>query len=146
MARTSSTHEHLDTRHEVKVGSDRAFGIVFAAFFVIVSGIKAWAGHPVGWVGAWFVASIAMLLIALVAPHILRLFNILWFRFGLLIHRVVSPLIMGLMFYAVITPTGLLMRLFGKRPLNLAFDPRAETYWIERTPPGPPPASMTNQF
>lgn len=146
MARTESTHERLDTGHEVRVGSDRSFGLVFAAVFTIIGGAKAWAGDPPVWIGAWFAGAAAFLLVALIVPRILHPLNILWFRFGTLLHRVVSPAIMGLMFYVAITPVGLLMRVFGKRPLNLAFDPQAETYWIERTPPGPPPASMTNQF
>ena len=146
MPRAESTHERLASEHEVKLGSDRAFGLVFAGFFTIVGGVKLWAGHSMAWSGAWFAAAAAMLLVALVVPRILRPLNILWFRFGLLLHRVVSPLVMGLMFYVAVTPVGLIMRLLGKRPLNLAFEPAAESYWIERRPPGPPPASMTNQF
>lgn len=146
MATAHGTHETLDRRHDVKVGSDRTFGLVFAAFFTVVGGLKAWAGHDLIWIGAWLAGAAAVLGLALAVPGVLHPFNILWFRLGLLLHRVVSPIIMGLMFFVAITPTGLLMRLLGKRPLNLEFDPQAQSYWIARTPPGPPPASMKNQF
>ena len=59
---------------------------------------------------------------------------------------VVNPLVMGLLFYLTVTPTGLLMRLFGKDPLRLRFDPEAKSYWIERQPPGPAPETMRHQF
>jgi hypothetical protein len=63
-----------------------------------------------------------------------------------LLHRIVSPLILGVMFFAVFTPIGLWMRLIGKRPLDLACDDKADSYWIERRPPGPPPGSFDRQF
>ena len=146
MPKAKSTHERLASDHEVKLGSDRGFGFVFATVFAIVGGFKLWAGHSMTWTGAWFAAAALMLLVALAVPRILRPLNVLWFRFGMLLHRVVSPLVMGLMFFVAVMPVGLIMRLLGKRPLNLAFEPAAESYWIERKPPGPPPASMTNQF
>jgi len=85
-------------------------------------------------------------LVALLAPRLLRPLNQAWFRFGMLLHRVVSPLVMGLLFFVTVTPIGLLMRLTGKDPLRLRFDPAADSYWIDREPPGPPPDSMRNQF
>ncbi len=65
---------------------------------------------------------------------------------GLLLGRVVSPIVMALLFFLVVTPTAFLFRLLGKDPLRLAAEPRAGTYWIERRPPGPPPDTMANQF
>jgi len=76
----------------------------------------------------------------------LRPLNRLWLRFGLLLHAVMNPLIMGLLFYGTVMPIGLLMRLFGKDPLNLKRDAQASSYWIMRTPPGPAPDTMSNQF
>ena len=146
MAKTQATHETFDRPDHVKVGSERTFGYVFAGVFSIVGGAKAWSGHDPAWVGAWFAAAAIVLFLALAAPSLLRPFNLVWFKFGLLLHRVVSPVVMGLMFFVVITPTGLAMRALGKRPLNLRFEPDLETYWIARTPPGPPPSSMTQQF
>jgi hypothetical protein len=59
---------------------------------------------------------------------------------------IVSPIAMGILFYAVFTPIGLIMRLFGKATMRAPFDPRASSYWIHRDPPGPPPDSLKNQF
>ena len=67
-------------------------------------------------------------------------------RFGLLLARIVNPIVLGLIFFGVMTPIGWLMRAFGQRPLSLAFEPQAKTYWIVRRPSGPPPETMTNQF
>ena len=73
-------------------------------------------------------------------------FNALWFRFGLLLHRVVSPVILALLFFTTVAPVGLLMRAFGKDPLRLKKDRAADSYWILREPPGPSPESMKQQF
>lgn len=94
----------------------------------------------------WFGAACSFVLAALLAPRILHPLNLLWFKFGMLLHHVVTPIVLGLMYFVVFTPMGLWMRLVRKRPLNLRFDPRADTYWISRKPPGPPPGSFNNQF
>ena len=86
------------------------------------------------------------LLFGLFAPKILKPLNYIWFKFGLLLHSVVSPLIMMAMFYLVITPIGLIMRFLGKRPLNLSSDSNTSSYWIKREPPGPSKDSFTDQF
>ena len=83
---------------------------------------------------------------ALTMPRLLAPLNNLWFRFGLLLHKIVNPFVMGLFFFLTVTPTGLLMRAMGKTPLQLGFDHKAETYWIIRTPPGPAPETMKRQF
>ena len=83
---------------------------------------------------------------ALVRPGILRPLNWLWFRFGLLLHSVVNPVIMGVVFYVAVLPTGLVMRALGKDLLRLKFEPDRDTYWIARQPPGPAPETMKDQF
>ena len=70
----------------------------------------------------------------------------LWFRFGLLLNRITSPLLMGLLFYGLITPYAYILRWLGKDLLRLRLDPSAESYWIERKPPGPTPESIKRQF
>ena len=90
--------------------------------------------------------SAAFLAAALVWPGVLAPLNRLWTRFGLLLHRLVSPLVLGVMFFLVITPMGLVMRALGKDPLRLQRDRAARTYWIDRQPPGPAPDSLNNQF
>ena len=84
--------------------------------------------------------------LAVFLPRVLRPLNLLWFKFGLLLHHIITPVVLGLMFYTVFTPIGLWMRLAGKRPLHLRFDPAARTYWMPRDPPGPAAESFKNQF
>jgi hypothetical protein len=141
----SRSHESFDRPDEVVMGSDRNFGIVFSCFFLALAGLKFWV-HPSNWAYVCLSAAISILTIAFAAPRVLRPLNTIWFRFGLLLHKIVSPLIMALLFYLVVTPIGLLMRACGKRPLNLAFDPAATSYWVARDPPGPAPGSFQNQF
>lgn len=137
-------HEDLERKDEVKVGSERAFGLVFAVVFGAVALLPLFKGEPIRlWAG---IVAAVFLVAALAAPALLRPLNLLWFRFGMLLHKVVSPLIMGLLFFVTIMPIGLLMRAMGKDFLRLKFDPQASSYWIERHPPGPAPESMRNQF
>jgi len=88
----------------------------------------------------------AFLALALVRPALLAPLNALWTRLGLVLHKIVNPLVLGLMFYAVLTPTALLLRLFGKDLVGRDFDRQRTSYWVERQPPGPPPETMKNQF
>ncbi len=137
-------HESYERSEDVRGSSDRSFGIVFAVVFGVIGLLPlAFGGGARLWslgVGA------AFLLVALAMPSILAPLNRLWLRFGLLLHRIVSPLVLGIMFFLVITPMGLVMRAFGKDLLRLRFDKAAPSYWIARTPPGPPPDSLTEQF
>ena len=128
----------------VKMGSDRSFGLVFAAVFLLVGGAPLWHGGGVRWWGLGLAA--AFLGVALARPGLLAPLNRVWFRFGLLLHRVVSPLVLGLLFFLVLTPFAVLLRLFGKDPMSRRFDPKASSYWIPRQPPGPGAGSMTQQF
>ena len=88
----------------------------------------------------------AFFALALAAPGVLGPLNRLWLGFGRLLNRLVSPVILALLFYLVITPIGLVMRLAGHDPLRIRWDTGAATYWIERRPPGPEPETMRNQF
>jgi predicted membrane metal-binding protein len=129
---------------DVQIGSEKGFGIVFAVVFLIVA---LWPLPFGGEVRLWALAVAALLLvIAFAVPRLLSPFNRVWFRFGLLLHKIVNPVIMGLIFFGAVLPTGFLMRLFGKDPLRLGFDREAASYWIDRDPPGPDPSSMRNQF
>eukprot|EP00752_Nemacystus_decipiens_P000793 g793.t1 len=141
------THESYDREDRTKMGSERAFGFVFVGVFLIIAAVKAVVGGPgLFWPAFWASLAAVMLVLALVRPLLLRPLNRAWFKFGLLLHKIVSPVVMGLVFFLTVTPIGLMMRLFGRRPLNLKFDPEAESYWIERTPPGPPAGSFGNQY
>ncbi len=141
---TSQLHEDFSRDEHVKAGSDRGFGFVFAGFFALVSALSWWRGHA-GW--HWTLPLAALfLLVALVYPRILNPLNRLWLKFGLLLYKVVNPIVLGLLFYLTITPIGLIMRALGKDFLRLRLDGGARSYWIDRKPPGPPPQSMRNQF
>jgi hypothetical protein len=139
-----SLHEDLGRKQEGHGSSDRSFGVVFSIFFVLVGLLPLRAHHPLRW---WALALAGLfLVVAFLQPVWLRPLNRLWTKLGLLMGRVVSPVVAGLLFYLVVTPTGLVFRLLGKDPLHLAWDSSARSYWIERQPPGPPPKSMANQF
>lgn len=137
-------HEDLTREEHVEGSSDRSFGLVFAAVFVVIALWPLWHGAGLRWwslgVAAAFVA------VAMAVPRVLAVPNRLWMQLGLLLGKIVSPIALGILFYLVFAPLGLLMRLVGSDPLKLKRDAAANTYWVEREPPGPPPTSMTNQF
>ena len=140
----ASIHERFERAQQVKGSTDRAFGIVFAVVFAVIGlwplssgdGVRLWS---LG-VGA------ALLLVAFARPTILGPLNRLWTKFGLLLHRITSPLIMAFVFYLAVTPTALVMRLAGKDPLRRRIERSARTYWIDRDPPGPAPDTIKHQF
>jgi hypothetical protein len=143
-SKTNAVHEPLTRDEEVRGSSDRSFGIVFTVVFAIVG---LWPLIGGGSVRLWSLSIAgALLAISLIRPSLLAPFNRLWMRFGLLLHGVTNPIIMGLVFFLAVTPTALILKLMGKDPLRRRFDREVRSYWIERTPPGPDPESMKNQF
>ena len=140
----AGAHEDLSRTGLVKASSNRAFGWVFTAVFLIVAVWPLASGGALRW-WALVVAGLLML-ITLAAPALLTVPNRLWMRFGELLHRVVSPVVLAFLFYVVVTPMGLMMRAFGKDPLRLRRAASQASYWIKRDPPGPEPASMSDQF
>ena len=137
-------HEDLTREEHIEGSSDRSFGFVFAAVFAIIAVWPLWHGQALRW---WALAvAAAFALVAVVVPKLLALPNRLWLKLGLLMGKIVAPIALGILFYAVFMPVGVLMRLLGKDPLKLKRDDAAPTYWVKREPPGPPPTSMTNQF
>ena len=145
MAGQTGSHETF-RREEIIAGpSNVSFGRTFAIVFAVLGLVAAWRGWRIGPV--WFlVPAVAFAAATLLRPHLLAPLNRAWLRFGLLLHRVVNPLIMGAIFFLVFTPMGLLMRAFGKDFLRLKRDRQAASYWIPREPPGPAPDSLKNQF
>ena len=145
MERASAPHETL-RREEAIVGpSDRSFGLTFALVFALLAALAAWRDWRVGPV--WFSAAcLAFGLAGFLRPSVLAPLNQAWLRFGLVLHRIMTPLILGIMYFLIFTPMGVLMRAFGKDFLRLKRDPKAISYWISREPPGPPPESIKNQF
>jgi hypothetical protein len=128
----------------VQGSSDRVFGLVFATFFLLV-GLRPLLRAQSGRLWA-LVASGVFLAAALWMPRLLAPLNRVWTKVGLVLHVVMSPVALGILFFGAITPTGLVMRLFGKDPLRLRLDSTVASYWIVRTPPGPTADSLRNQF
>lgn len=125
-------------------GSDRGFGFVMAVLFAVVASFPLLRGAPPR---SWALAAAAgFLLFALLRPGWLAPLHRVWFRLGLLLQRLVQPVVLAAIYFGVVTPIGLLMRAFGKDPLALRFDPEAPSYWIHRDPPGPDPESLRRQF
>ena len=141
----TGSHENLVRDNPLKPGPERGFGLVMGAAFLILAGFAVWGGSTLR---AGILTAVAAVFsgLALVAPAVLAPLNRLWFRFGLILHRVVSPLVLGLLFFAVITPIGLLMKLLGKRPLPLGLDREASSYWTARAVGFPVPGSMRKQY
>ena len=125
---------------EIKISSNRSFGIVFFAFFLIVSfyplindeNIRYWS----------LLISLIFLILGLLNSKILTPLNKIWFKFGILLGKIISPLVMGIIFFFVVTPIGLFMKLLKKDLLNLKFN-NNRSYWIEKTEPR---SNMKNQF
>jgi hypothetical protein len=138
------THERLNADEAVRGSSDRSFGLVLAGAFTVIGLWPLVRGAGGRW---WSLGlAIAFLGFALLWPAGLRPLNYLWFKLGLALHRLVSPLVLGGIFFGTVTPLALVMRALGKDPLRLRLDPDAPSYWIPREPPGPPPDTMPRQF
>jgi hypothetical protein len=138
------SHELHIREHVVPVPSDRGFGYVFASFSALVAALSFYEGGT-RW-PYWLAAAVIFALVALYRPSLLAPLNWLWTKLGLVLFAVVSPLVLGIVYYGCITPIGWLMRLSGKDPLRLRLEPERKSYWESRQPPGPRPDSLMNQF
>ena len=139
-----SSHEPIQKHRKVVAGTNRNFGLTFSAIFLIVA-VWPWLRHGEG-IRLWAVGvSIIMGLMALFADNLLTPLNRLWFKIGLAMHGIVSPVVMALLFYGAVTPMAFILRLTSKDILRLRKS-REPTYWIIREPPGPERNSMRNQF
>ena len=126
--------------NNIKIGSNKSFGLVFFIFFLIVSFYPLLNGEDIR---KWsLVFSVIFLVLGLTNSKILNPLNKLWFKFGILLGKFISPLIMGMIFFLVVTPIGLIMRAFGKDLLNLKYN-KDKSYWIKKSGPK---SKMKNQF
>lgn len=139
-----TTNEPVVWHKKTVMGSNRSFGLIFAVFFCLVALLPAVHGAPV----RWWALGVAILFtaVAFLAPRALSPLNWVWFKLGLLLHHVVNPVIMAVMFYGAILPMALLLRALGKDVLRLKRAPESASYWIPREPPAPAPGSMSKQF
>ncbi len=126
--------------NKIKIGSNRSFGIVFFIVFFIISLFPLLKGNDIR---IWsLLVSLIFLVLGLINSNILSPLNKLWFKFGLLLGNFISPIVMGFVFFLVVTPIGLFMRLIGKDLLNLN-KKNVKSYWIDKTGPK---SKMKNQF
>ena len=127
-------------RNDIKIGSNRSFGIVFFIVFLIISiyplfnseNIRIWS----------LLISIIFLILGLLNSKLLNPLNKIWFKFGLLLGKIISPIVMGIIFFFVVTPIAIFMKLLRKDLINLKFNNNS-TYWIEKKGPK---SKMKNQF
>jgi hypothetical protein len=141
--RRDGEHHESFRRAEHPGGSDRAFGLVMAAACGVFG--LAPLRHGNGPRLPLLIAAAVLAGIALAAPWTLRPLNRAWTRFGMMLQRVTTPLLLGIVFFAVITPMAVVMRMRGRDPLRRRADPAARTYWIDRPPPAPA-ESLRRQF
>ena len=126
---------------KIKLGSNRSFGIVFFVVFLLIA---LYPLSKLGEIRVWsLIISLIFLFLGLLNSKILSPLNKIWFKFGIILGKIISPLVMGIIFFLVVTPIGLLMRLFKKDVLSLKFDKNNRTYWIEKNGPK---SKMENQF
>ena len=125
---------------DIKVGSNRSFGIVFFVVFLLISlyplinseNVRLWS----------LVVSCIFLILGILNSNLLSPLNKIWFKFGILLGRIISPIVMGIIFFLVVTPIAFMMRLLGKDLLNLKYNDN-QSYWIEKSGPK---SKMKNQF
>ena len=124
--------------------SNRSFGALFVVVFALLGAYWWWRDNTLY---PWVLAlSALVLLLTLAKPDWLAPANRAWMKVGELLNRIVSPIALGIIFFGVLTPMGVVMRLFGRDTMKRQFDAAAKTYWIERNPPGPDPSGLPNQF
>jgi saxitoxin biosynthesis operon SxtJ-like protein len=137
-------HEDLARHGDEPRASERNLGVTFAVVLALIAALKFYRGDAAA--VYWIAAAAVFLACAYLWTAPLRPLNLVWHRLGLILFAVVSPIVMGVVFYTTVAPIGLLMRSTGKDPLRLKFDRAARSYWIERDPPGPAGEQMKNQF
>jgi hypothetical protein len=140
----AGSHEDVSRTHVVKGSTNRGFGLVFAILFALVGLSPLIRAAAPRW-GVLAVAGV-LLLITWLAPALLTIPKRAWLCVGLVLHRMISPLALGVLFYGVVTPMAVVMRRLGKDSMRRRREPAQASYWIKRDPPGPQPDSLIHQF
>ena len=129
---------------QVKLLDNRIFGLVFSAIFFVIAFLPfIWGGEYRFWA---LLVALVWAVPALFFPSVLAPLNRLWAQFGLLMHKVVNPVLMALIFFLTVVPTGLVLKLFGKDPMRRKFDSNVDSYWISRDPQSLTKESFDDQF
>lgn len=140
-------HTEYQEHYEVKSSSDRSFGLTVGAIFALIEVYRFWSSGIIDALGVVLLSfATPLFFLGLVHPSILAPLNRAWTKLGLLMFKVVNPIVMFAVYILTIIPIGFLMKLFGQDPLRLKLDTEAKSYWIDRDPVGPTPESMKNQF
>ena len=128
-------------KSNIKISSNRNFGLVFFFIFLVVS---IWPlthnESPRIWSA---IISLAFLILVLTRSKLLTPLNRLWAKFGIILGSIIAPIVMGFVFFLVITPIGLVMKIIGKDLLSIKYDKKKETYWVKRDKPT---STMKQQF
>jgi hypothetical protein len=134
-----------DSLHGSTLPSERTFGFVFTGIFLIIAGYLWYHdGKPLA-IQIFLVLAAAFFAFALLIPIVLRPFNKAWYKLGLLMGRVVSPIVLGILFFILISPIAIVMRLAGRDALKLRKQ-NVQSHWVDRAPPGPSSDSFKEQF
>jgi Saxitoxin biosynthesis operon protein SxtJ len=132
---TGQVHESFRRDEQIEGSSDRAFGIVFTVAFAVIGSLPLlWGNDPRLW--AYVVAG-SFFAVAVVRPGLLAPLNRMWTRLSVLLGKVVTPVVLGVLFFAIITPVATVTRLFGRDALRRRLEPLSATYWLDREPIDP---------
>ena len=123
----------MNSKSKIKIGSNRSFGLVFFAVFLITSLWPFTFDSNIRFLPA--IISLIFLILGLMNSKLLTPLNKVWFKFGIILGAIVAPIVMGIVFFAVVTPVGFMMRIVGKDLLNKKYDNKKESYWIKRDKP-----------
>ena len=124
--------------------SNQKFGWFFVLVFLLAAAYALWRGFE-HWAAVLTIGAVLFGVCALLLPAVLSPLNRLWFALGMLLGKIVSPIVLGLIFFVLLTPVSVVTRLFGRDAL-LVRKRKTQSYWVDRTPPGPEPDSFRNQF
>jgi hypothetical protein len=139
---TEQSSQAADT--EPKQLSNRVFGLIFAGIFIVIAAFPLISG---GGFRQWALIVAAIFAVpALLFPVVLTPLNNLWVKFGLMMHTIINPILMGIVFFIAVLPTGLIIKLLGKDPMQRKFDASKPSYWIDREKDSLSKESFTNQF
>ena len=141
-----SFHEDLRRTETVEGPSDRSFGLTVGGILLLIAAWRSWPDGPGAIDTVLFAIALGLIGFGLLRPAPLAPLNRAWMRLGVLLSKVVSPVVLFLVYATTVVPIGLIRRALGHDPLSLKFDPKADSYWIRKEPPGPAPETMTNQF
>jgi hypothetical protein len=140
-------HEDYRRPETVKGSSDRGFGLTVGGILLLIAAVRVWRHAGYGAIELVLGAvGLCLIVLALVRAQSLSGLNRAWTRLGLVLFKVVNPVVLALIYLITIVPIGLVLRACGHDPLRLKRDPSASTYWVKREPPGPAPETMINQF